>query len=142
MTAAHPEVPVKVTAWIDEGVVPLVVALNELDDVMTLDSCQGDATNDAYVLFCCRRAASAAGAFAVALAVALADSSDGLDYTLRAEWRAGAGEPLLKLSCPPDAIQTLADLVSACRMTVSSGDRSRTELHSSTGCLHHPRPAP
>ena len=37
----HHEVPVKVTAWVDEGIAPLVLALNELPGVQTLDSCQG-----------------------------------------------------------------------------------------------------
>ena len=37
----HTEIPVKVTAWIDEGVAPLVEALNEFPQVVTLDSCQG-----------------------------------------------------------------------------------------------------
>lgn len=38
----HREIPVKVTAWIDEGAAPVVAALNDLPNVVTLDSCQAD----------------------------------------------------------------------------------------------------
>lgn len=37
--SSHHEIPVKVTAWVDEGVAPLVCVLNEFEDVMTVDSC-------------------------------------------------------------------------------------------------------
>lgn len=36
----HKCVQVKVNAFIDEGVAPLVAALNEFDGVMTMDSCE------------------------------------------------------------------------------------------------------
>jgi hypothetical protein len=48
----HREVPVKVNAWVDEGIADLVAALSEVDGLVTLESCQGNpGTNDAFVYF-------------------------------------------------------------------------------------------
>jgi len=38
----HQEVPTKVNAWVDEGVVPLVEALSDVPEIVTLDSCEND----------------------------------------------------------------------------------------------------
>jgi hypothetical protein len=77
----HREIPVKVTAWVDEGVAALVIALNELEDVMTLDSCQGDDGRPAHVFFRHRGDARAATLFAADLAAALAPHAD--EHTFR-----------------------------------------------------------
>jgi hypothetical protein len=81
---SHPEVPIKVTAWVDEGVAPLVAALNSLDGVMTLDSCQGDSEKGAYVLF---------------------------RYRDKGPLQFGSLEPLLELVCPPDQVAPLAKVI-------------------------------
>ena len=48
----HREVPVKVNAWVDEGIADLVSALSEIEGLVTLESCQGDAgEHDAFVVF-------------------------------------------------------------------------------------------
>ncbi len=48
----HREVPVKVNAWVDEGIADLVSALSELDGLVTLESCQGDVgEREAFVIF-------------------------------------------------------------------------------------------
>ena len=48
----HREVPVKVNAWVDEGIADLVSALSEIEGLVTLESCQGDKDgNDAFVVF-------------------------------------------------------------------------------------------
>jgi hypothetical protein len=48
----HREVLVKVNAWVDEGIADLVSALSEIEGLITLESCQGDAgTRDAFVIF-------------------------------------------------------------------------------------------
>ena len=48
----HREVPVQVTAWVDEGVAELVTALNAVPGVMTLDSCEERDDGRASVMFC------------------------------------------------------------------------------------------
>ena len=47
----HRETSVKVNAWVDEGVVPLVAALSPFENVVTLDSCQEHGAGEAYVSF-------------------------------------------------------------------------------------------
>jgi hypothetical protein len=48
----HKEVQVKVNAFVDEYVAPLVIALNSIDGLVTLDSCEEDAgTGEASVYF-------------------------------------------------------------------------------------------
>jgi hypothetical protein len=52
MNAEHREVQVKVNAFVDEGIAPLVAALSHVDGLVTLESCQGSAGGrDAYVHF-------------------------------------------------------------------------------------------
>src|SRR5438034_211864 len=48
----HREIPVQVTAWVDEGVAELVTALNTVPGVLTLDSCQEGKNGLASVMFC------------------------------------------------------------------------------------------
>jgi len=48
----HRTVPVKVNAWIDEGIADLVSVLSEIDGLITLKSSQGDVVGgDAFVIF-------------------------------------------------------------------------------------------
>ena len=48
----HREIPIKVNAWVDEGIADLVAALSEIEGLVTLESCQGDkGGNDAFVVF-------------------------------------------------------------------------------------------
>lgn len=108
----HREIPVKVTAWVDEGVAALVIALNELEDVMTLDSCQGDDGCPAHVFFRHRGDARAATLFAADLAAALAPHDDAADYTLTAEWRPSADEPTFRLACPAAHVNGLVRVLS------------------------------
>jgi hypothetical protein len=117
--SAHREVPVKVTAWVDEGVAPLVAALNEFRDVMTLDSCEHDPDRGAYVLFYSRHAEPLR--FVAELAASLSPYARAADYSLRIEWRAGTDEPLLELACPPDQVEPLAQLLSAFRIRARFG---------------------
>lgn len=135
----HPTVPIKVTAWVDEGIAPLVLALNELADVMTLDSCQGDDGRGAYVLF--RWQGENVAEFISTLGNALSNQ-DKLDYLLRAEWRTGSAEPLLELACPAEQVPQLAGSISAFRTRSSSGGNSRTRPRSLRDRLNHRRTVP
>lgn len=38
----HVERPVLVNAWVDEGVIPIVLALNKWAGIETIESCQDD----------------------------------------------------------------------------------------------------
>jgi hypothetical protein len=135
---AHAEIPIKVTAWVDEGVVPLVEALNQRSGVLTVDSCEDDDAQGAYVLFRVRGSSEDATALARSLAIDLGRDQNA-DYLLQAEWRPGESEPLLALSCPPDQVGLLASLISAGRTTPSCDGIERTAPRSSTARpLHQP----
>jgi hypothetical protein len=121
------EVPVKVTAWVDAGIAPLVVALNTYEQVVTIDSCEGhDDKSGPYVLFHCEGEDPAK--FANDLGRAL--SNQRVDFLLRAEWRPEYEEPLLELACPSGSVADLAAAVNSCRTRLSSGGRRRTALRS------------
>lgn len=109
--AAHREIPVKVTAWIDEGIVPLVLALNALPNVETLDSCQGRQDKPAHVYFRYRGDARAVTRFIAALAALLTPHERLADYTLIARWRPGTDEPLFQLACPTEHSSALARII-------------------------------
>lgn len=47
----HTQVPVKVNAWVDEGIAPLVEALCEHPDVVTYSSCEGHDGETADIYF-------------------------------------------------------------------------------------------
>lgn len=52
--AAHPQVWIKVNAPVDAGVAEIVAALNGVDGLETLQSCQGNpGESDGYVYFAC-----------------------------------------------------------------------------------------
>lgn len=122
---AHRTVPIKVTAWVDEGVAPLVEALNAYPHVVTLDSCEGNGEG-AYVLFTCEGEDPAD--FAMELGKAL--SHEPVEYVLRSEWRTEQSEPLLELACPTNEINALAAAVTAFRTTRCGGGRRYRALRS------------
>ncbi len=47
----HKTQRVNVNAWIDEGIPPIVVALNRFQFVQTISSCEGERRSDRYVDF-------------------------------------------------------------------------------------------
>lgn len=52
--ATHPQTWIKVNAPVDAGVAEIVAALNSVDGLETLQSCQGDpGEKDGYVYFSC-----------------------------------------------------------------------------------------
>ncbi len=114
----HQEIPIKLTAWIDQGVVPLVEAL---DASKTFDVArrEDDGIQGAYVLFRLRGTSDQATGFASGLAADL-NSEEGVSFLLQAEWRPGESEPLLTLSCPPDQVPLVANVVNSGQTRASS----------------------
>lgn len=107
---AHTEIPVKVNAWVDEGIAPLVEALSEFEKVWTLASCENDqseARRGAYVMFAYE--GEGAASFADSLASKIREAG-----ILEVEWRLGEDQPpVLTLSCAPDRVRPLAQALSA-----------------------------
>ena len=117
--SVHQEIPIKLTAWIDQGVVTLVEALDGFEDVLTVASCDDDGIQGAYVLFRLRGTSDEATDFASGLAADL-KSEEGVSYLLQSEWRPGESGPLLTLSCPPDQVPLVANLVDSGQTRASS----------------------
>jgi hypothetical protein len=106
------EIAMKLTAWVDEAVVPLVLALDELNEgVVTLESRRGGPGRYACVVFK-RRAGEN-----IALARRIADALRGHDHEvhceLRAAWRAGDADPVLEIACPDAHVMPLALILRA-----------------------------
>jgi hypothetical protein len=107
----HNEVPVKVTAWVDEGVAPLVTALDALDpDLVTVDSCQGHNGGSAYVSFIHRGSDAALLHLVAQVASVLSASFDAEVFKLRVEW-AGTEHPMAELQTVQQQIIPVADSI-------------------------------
>ena len=107
------QAPVKLLAAVDEGVDALTAALNELEDVTTLDSCPGSDERSASVSFRHSGGPWHGALFAADLGMALARDGGVAGYTLTAAWRAGAEEPTFRLTCRAAHAQQLAEAVRA-----------------------------
>ena len=94
ISKGHVQVPVKINAWADSGIAPLVEALNEFPDLWTTSSCQGHA-DVAYVYFAFRGTAKHFAAFVGQFSCALGKRIHGdKEYRLTLEWTAGGEMPL------------------------------------------------
>jgi len=110
----HKQVVVKVNAEVDRQIAPLVSALNEFDEVVTLDSCQGDVGLLAYVYFTLSGGTRDLLLFADELAALLNARLAARDneYELHLEWTAGTEKPLAVLRTRPDYVNELATALS------------------------------
>ena len=98
----------RVNAWVDAGVLPLVDALNQHPMIVTLDSCENDGDNRAYVYFKFQGSADETPRLVQELAqmlggVALA----GCDYLFAVEYQSSA-EPMGKVTVDKDHVGALA----------------------------------
>jgi hypothetical protein len=106
----HVEVPVKVNAWVDEGIAELVEALNDLPAVMTTNSCEGSG-EFSHVNFSYRGSLSQFSNFMRTLSIGLsAPLTDG-GYRLKIEWVAGGERPLGALIARREVVQSLAKAI-------------------------------
>lgn len=141
---SHKQVWLKVNAMCDEGVAPLVAALNEIAGLVTLDSCQGD-EGRAYVYFTYEDGEAASLTPLVReMADGLATQTNSLEYSLELLWLGTNDRPRALISVAPEhvaqfssAIQLFA--VMSGRKNRSSGGRSSTESGSWTRCQPLPR---
>lgn len=80
----HPEVLVKVNAWVDERIAPVVEALNAFPMVETFSSCQGDG----HIYFHVRGEKESLFRFVDRLALNLAEEvqNNCCGFKLRLEW--------------------------------------------------------
>jgi hypothetical protein len=109
----HKEIPVKVNAFVDEGVAPLVLALNSIDGLVSLDSCQCDAiTSQASVYFCYGASWQDLANLVEALARALRNLDLCCGYSVCLEWF-GNNDPRGHLLVRPENVATVAATISS-----------------------------
>lgn len=104
-------IPLKVNAWIDEGVAPLVEALNEIPDIETLDSCEDD-SGAARVYFRFRGPDTAEVTIARTSELARMLNGALVRYEVDIEFR-GDYDPIARIATAPDSVQDLAAAIRA-----------------------------
>lgn len=121
----HREVPVKVNAWVDEGIADLVSALSEIDGLQTIESCQGEpAARNAFVIFRLGDWKDCGEFLFERILAAMGDD-------LRADVSLSLvgydlGNCLGRISLPPEAVAQVASVVRSVRRYTCSGDSSCT----------------
>lgn len=139
--SGHSVVAVKVNAWVDRGIAPLVVALNDLGGLWTVSSCEGQ-SGPARVHFAYVGSASEFAVLMEKLSVALGTRlGAGGDFRLALEWTAGGERPLGALVARREVVLPLAKAIQ--HFAASFGRRSRlrrgnrgTRPRNSTGHRH------
>lgn len=136
----HIEVPVKVNAWVDSAVAPLVEALNEFQNIWTTSSCEGH-NGFAHVTFAYRGEVEEFSALIKNLSVRLRRKvQTDRAYRILLEWVAGGERPLGTLLVHRDDIQTLAAVIRRTaidcdRKNLSPRGNQSTKPRNSTGHL-------
>ena len=102
----HETVLVKINAPIDRAIAPLVEAMNEFPEVLTLDSCQGDDERPAHVFFRSTRGTDRLVRLVQDWTVGL---GPGCRFTFRIEWQPGTENPFGQLVIPADALKEFTD---------------------------------
>ena len=121
----HEQVMVKVNAPVDRGVAPLVAALNRLEDIVTVESCEGDEQRQAYVSFHAGDSWRSLADLVHDLSVSLGSDTrlSDLFYSISIEWCAGGENPLAYLRVPRQHVSTLAEVVTSVAETGLHHDR-------------------
>lgn len=105
----HKEKRIKVNAWVDEGVVPLVEALNLFPDVFTVDSCESK-KGEAYVMFLWRGPQNRLLHFMAELSVAGGTDRSPADFYVEYRLHSGNTAGMATVHCidDPGLIQSVS----------------------------------
>lgn len=132
---SHEQVTIKVNAECDKDVASLVLALNELKGVITLDSCEHGIYDEAYVFFTYGTNWRETGYIMNELALCLRESGVCCECVLRLEWAGSNDCPRAKLVCDVGHVGNIADMISLsaarinARMSELIHGKLCTELH-------------
>lgn len=131
---SHPQTFVMVRVRCDVGIAPLVEALNSIDGVLTLDSCQEWHNGQAHIFFTYGHEWESNWKNVAVLVQTISEELDKqgnpCDFKIRMEWSNGSIDPRAVILIEPkhaDAIATYLKKVSARinrRMIRLVGDRS------------------
>lgn len=125
----HQEIPIKVNAWVDRGVAPLVEAMNCFKTIWTTDSCQGNG-QFARVHFAFCGSNDEFAAFIEMLSRGLGDrmESDG-DYRITLEWTPGAERPLGAVFARQGIVQPLSNAIRLIALSYDHKNRSQRDTN-------------
>lgn len=104
----HEQVAIKVNGFCDEGIQPLVLALNEIGGVVTLDSCECSVDEEAYVFFNYEGTWQELASLLQAMSTELSTRLAGCVYALRLEWSGSNERPRAQIVVEPQHAVTLA----------------------------------
>ncbi len=104
----HEQVAVKVNGFCDRGIQSLVLALNEIDGVVTLDSCERGVYGEAYVFFTFGETWQQLASLLQAMSTGLSKLRVGCGYTLRMEWFGSNEWPRAQMVVEPEHVATLS----------------------------------
>ena len=105
----HIEIPIKVNAYVDEGIAPLVEALNGFLGVVTLDSCEGSGDSHGYVHFAIRGDSTGTFSFVQHLSDALGRQlPSSSEYSVYIEWGDEAERPIGRIIVKQGCVEMLA----------------------------------
>ena len=133
---SHKQAMIKVNAECDEGIVPIVLALNEIDGVITLESCQQGVYGEAYVFFTYGKNWWEMGCLMQELSTCLRENGICCEAVLRLEWVGSNDCPRAKLIFDIEHMGRITDMVCSSlaringRMTELIHDKFCTGLHS------------
>ena len=136
----HKAIQVKVNAWIDQGVAPLVVSLNEIEGVVTLDSCQEGAFGRAFCFFTYGHRWRDLGDLLQEMSTLLSNPGLPFGYSMLLEWLGSNEIPRAQVLVDPEHADLLADGIRQItpelnrRMSASVGDKRCRAPHSLTAC--------
>ena len=135
---AHDTIPIKVNAWVDKDIAPLVEAISVFPQIVTVDSCQGGSDEKAYVHFVCESDEDVLHALVRSLSRAMNTLLPTADAArVQIEWVAGSDYPMATLVVEPKLIGSLTEVVRSVansdHTTASSCDTARTTPHNSRG---------
>ncbi|MCL5987083.1 MAG: hypothetical protein M1371_11070 [Actinobacteria bacterium] len=93
----HKQVMIKVNAECDEGIAPVVLALNEINGVITLESCQQGRDGEALVYFMYGKNWLDIGYLTHELAACFRENGICCECMLRLEWLGSNDQPHAKM---------------------------------------------
>ena len=109
MRVMHATTPVKVNAWVDKRIAPLVEALSKRDEIITVASCEHGRDGLAYVHFIAGQDDERLVKFVRSVSKAVKDQNNLSDNCrVQIEWVAGADHPMATILVDPNQIDSLA----------------------------------
>lgn len=109
----HEQIFIKVNTECDKGVAPLVIALNKIENLITIDSCQEGVYGEAYVFFTYGVGWQETGVLIDTLAACLREQGVCCECIIRLEWVGSNDRPRAKLVCDTRHVGGIAGIITS-----------------------------